>query len=428
MSLITLTDQQRAAISMVFNHRLSILTGKPGTGKTTTVRAILDTAEKQGWRVIQAAPTGKAAKRMIESTGRYAATIHSTLGCEFENGDFTFLHNENHPLPADLVIVDESSMISTDLMYHLIKAINPEKTRALFVGDTGQLPSVGGGAVLRDMLASGTVPHVELDIIHRNAGKIVEACAAIHDGKPFFPEGTLDLEAENPVNLIHIDMGDTAGIHAAIKAIVCERMPLRGYDSTWDVQVISPVNSKGGLSCEAINAVLRDALNPIPSGPLGPEKDEKFRPGDKVINTKNMKVKTTCGGQELIVNGDIGKVIDLDKKHIVVEFYDPPRIVKISRGDNHLLHAYCITCHRFQGSEAPVIIIPLHKQFGYFTNRSWIYTAISRAKQICITIGDFSAINSMINNTKGDDRLTMLKEKIVDAAGRIALEKEFEGI
>ena len=429
MTTITLTSQQQAAVEMPKTNPISILTGKPGTGKTTTVKAIIDWFEDNGFSILQCAPTGKAAKRMIESTGRPASTIHSALGATVEYGEFVFSVNEDNPWYVDLVIIDEASMITTDLFCHVLRGIDPEKTKLLLVGDTGQLPSVGAGAVLRDLIESGVIPHVELDVIHRNSGKIVEACAAIHGGKSFSKASKIDLEAENKVNLIHIDCQEPEMIRGVITTIVTERMPLRGYDSTWDVQVISPVNSKGELSCESLNKALRSRLNNAVQGVVEEKAALKFLPGDKVINTKNMKAMVSKKTTEvMVVNGDIGEILMITDNKLVVEFYDPERVVEIDRGKNHLLHAYCITCHRFQGSEAPVIVIPVHRSFSYFANRSWIYTAISRARDICITVGDFSAIEAMIRNIRDARRVTMLQEKIKHAAYVGELMTAYEGV
>ena len=413
------------AVSMVFDSRISILTGKPGTGKTTTVKAILDRADKEELTIIQAAPTGKAAKRMIESTGRYASTIHSALVAMIDNGDFSFMINENNPFQVDLIIIDEASMITTDLFRHLLAGIDTKKTRLLMVGDTGQLPSVGGGAVLRDLIDSGIIPHTELDIIHRNSGKIVEACAAVHAGKTFSKENRIDLESENKINLIHVDCADQETILSAIETVVSERMPIRGYDPVWDVQVISPVNTRGVLSCDSINTKLRERLNTEPAV----DEKSKFKPGDKVINTRNLKALVHRRAEEVVVvNGDIGKVVYVTDKKLIIDFYDPDRTVEIDKSKNSLLHAYCITCHRFQGSEAPVIIIPVHSSFAFFANRSWIYTAISRAREICITIGDFSAIESMVRNTRDTRRVTMLREKILNEYQSRQLMLKYGGI
>lgn len=413
MAAIQLTDQQLAAIAMVRDNKLSLLTGKPGTGKTTATLEIINWAESAGLKILLAAPTGKAAKRMIEATGRYASTIHYMLECIFMDGEFFFIHNQDNPLIADLVIIDEVSMVTNQLMADLLRAISPS-TKILLVGDSGQLPSVGAGAVLRDLIAIPSIPHTELDIIHRNSGSIVEACAAIHAGLPFSPAKRLALEAESPQNLVHVECATPEKTAVGIRAMVCERMPLRGYDPIWDVQVISPVNSRGGLSCDALNEMLQAELNPLPADSLHPA-DIKLRPGDKVINTKNENADGIESSEKLaIVNGDIGRVVELinGNRDMVIDFFDPARRVKIPVKKNNLLLAYAVTCHRMQGSEAPVVIIPVHRSFGFFVNRSWIYTAISRARQICITVGNFAAVEGMIANNKSHYRITKLADRI----------------
>lgn len=417
---IILNADQQAAVRMVQENQFSILSGKPGTGKTTATKAIIEWAESEKLKVIQCAPTGKAAKRMREATGRDAATIHSTLACIFGDHGFEFQYNETNPLPADLVIIDETSMITNNLMADLLKAINPNQTKVLMVGDPAQLPSIGAGAILRDLINSGEVPVTELKEIQRNSGEIVLACASIHAGKLFTPAKALNLEAENPVNLIHIECMTPEKTLVALRSVVCSRMPLRGYDPVWEVQVISPVNTKGPLSCQAINNMLRDDLNPVKDDDMG---GGKFRAGDKVINTKNEKCETTDGKTVLVVNGDIGKVLEIvpANKEMVVMFFEPDRTVKISLNSNNLLHAYAITCHRFQGSEAPVVVIPVHTSFGFFTTKSWIYTAISRAKEICITIGNFGAIEQMIHNRNDHHRVTRLQERLHEEAGFLSI-------
>jgi exodeoxyribonuclease V alpha subunit len=406
MSEIILTIQQEAAIDMVKKYSISILTGGPGTGKTTTTLKIIQWAQTEKLHIAQAAPTGKAAKRMMDATKHYASTIHALLGCEHINGKFQFIHGKNKPLPCDLLIIDEISMITNDLMCRVMEAVDPRKTKVLFIGDQDQLPSVGPGAVLRDLLASKIIPHTELDIVQRNSGTIVSACHKIKQGILYSPPTILDLEAESPVNLIHVECGTPEKTLAGIEAIFCDRMPLRGYDPINDVQVISPVNEKGLLSCKSINEQLRDRLNPK-AWDAG---DYPLRVGDKVINTKNTEYAGADGngGEEYIVNGDIGFVNEIKPKDLIVTFIDPDRQVVIPKKDKHLLHAYCITCHRFQGSEAPVIIIPVHKQFNMFLSNSWIYTAISRGKEIVITVGAFNTITKAIRNRKPNDRHTKL--------------------
>ncbi len=402
---IVLTDQQQAAVEMAQRSSLSVLTGGPGTGKTTTVNQIVAQVKKQGQTVFLAAPTGKAAKRMMEATGEFASTIHLLLGWEADGENhYRFAYNAENPLNCDLLILDEVSMIDTFLMADVLNAIDPETTRLLLVGDQDQLPSVGPGAVLRDLLASGKMPHVELDVVHRNAGTIVRACHAIKKGQRYEPDAVIDLDAVPPANLIHVECATPEITLDAIESIVCDRMPLRGYDPVNDVQVISPVNERGELSCKAVNERLRNRLNP------GDDDHGKFRVGDRVINTVNGRFPGKDNREYSVVNGDIGFVRELQKKTMLVEFADPERQVLMSKKAGHLLHAYCITCHRFQGSEAPVVLIPVHRQFNYFLSNPWIYTALSRGKEIVITVGTFDTIVRAIKNNTPNARTTMLKE------------------
>lgn len=412
--IIDLTNQQLAAIEMVKKNMISVLIGKPGTGKTTATKEIIRWARSKKMVITQCAPTGKAAKRMIESTGFPAATVHSTLRCGFDNGGFVFYHNRENPLPTDLLIVDELSMMDNWLTARLLEAMDHTRTRILLIGDSGQLPSVSAGAVLRDIVESEMVPVTELDIIHRNSGKIVEACASISEGKSFTPAKALDMETDNKINLIHVNTSNMAGTIKAIVGIAADRMPLRGFDPIWDIQVISPVNKKTDLSCENLNTILQAKMNPASTL----EKGFVFKAGDKVINTKNEKVQKTDNRQSYIVNGDMGRIVDVKKKNIIVEFFEPTREVKLSRSSNNLLLAYAVTCHRMQGSEVPVVIIPVDKAFSYFCDRKWLYTAISRAKDICILVGDFGAVDRMINNTMKLSRHTMLRQRIIDACDR----------
>ena len=437
--MINLTEQQKAAVQMVQENQISLLSGGPGTGKTTAVLEIVNKFEDQNLKVTQAAPTGKAAKRMQEATGRAASTIHAMLGCQFDGNKFAFIHNAKNPLATDLVILDETSMITTDLMARVFEAINTDRgTKLLLVGDPYQLPSVGAGAVFRDFLAAGIFPHIELDVIHRNSGRIVEVCNQIKSGQVYFPDTTLDLQAENPINLIHVECKTPEITQRAVRALVCDRMPIRGYDPVDDIMTLSPVNKKGPLSCLALNRILRQELNPEPHRDPEVVKKElqqkakedarmEFRAGDKVIQCKNDKVETDKGAPTFVVNGDMGKIVLIDKKYIIVDFTEPDRRVVISKRENHLLHAYVITCHRAQGSEAPVVIVPIHQQFNFFLSNSWLYTALSRGKQIVITVGAFSTIERAIKNRTPNDRLTRLKQRFIEY-DRKFLEAEFEGI
>jgi len=416
---IKLTDEQLSAVEMVKNNYVSILTGGPGTGKTTTIKEILTWAQSKKMSVIQCAPTGKAAKRMEEATNYPSSTIHKALGATMEKGKFVFFYGETCPLLTDLIIVDEVSMVTNNLMASLLRAID-KRTKILFVGDQGQLPSVGVGAVLRDFLDSGVVPHIQLTKIHRNSGDIVKVCHAIQKGEK--PVASSELDIKSGKNFRHIE----ASTPEKIIDIICQvvmKMKDRGYDPVWDVQVISPTNVKTNLSCENLNSVLQGLLNPkgkaVDSGDdkngnkngskNGNGKDYKniFRIKDKVIQTKNEQMN-----EGYIVNGDLGFIKSFEKTNMKVNFLWPDREVAIPQKKNDLLLAYCITCHRMQGSEAPVVIIPVHKCFGNFVTRSWIYTAISRAKDICFTVGQFRAVEQAAKRIDMDLRLTMLREKL----------------
>jgi len=422
LTIFKLTSQQLKAIDMVFNNKVSILTGGAGTGKSTTIKYILKKALQLNLIIRQAAPTGKAAKRIIETSGMFASTIHSLLGVTFdEDGNFKFICNEKNPIFADLIILDEVSMIDNNLMYHFIMAVDPERTTLLLIGDSGQLPSVGVGAILRDMISSRKIPHIELDIIHRNSGKIVEACSKVRNGEVYTPNKPkeLDLKAENPINMVHMQCETPEKTLKAIGYLV-ERMGVRGFDMVNDIQVISPVNKKGLLSCESINQLLKEQLNPyIPVknflGEIEPEpENQKFRINDKIINTKNGSMKDVDNEDCVIVNGDIGFIQEFVGKQMIVKFSDPERFVKLPVNSNKLILAYAITCHKFQGSQEKIIIIPFERSFSYHCNSNWLYTGLSRATTLCITVGDFSTIGGMLNNYQNNvERLTMLEQNII---------------
>jgi len=404
----TLKKKQLLAVKRVRQNNVSILCGAPGVGKTYTIRAVLELAEKEGWRTLMAAPTGKAAKRMEEMTKYPASTIHKMLGPIMVDGQFVFQANRKNPLFAQLIIIDELSMIDTWLMDCLLKAIDFTKTKLLLVGDPNQLPSIGCGAILRDIIDSGVIPTTTLTEIQRNAGDIVHACHKIKDGQMYHPSDKLDIEAGKNLRHIHNSPGN---ILLTLRSIVCQKCPELGYDPIWDVQVISPTNKKGNLSCEAINLMLQSELNE------GRKIDGTiFRIGDKVIQTKNANMTGVKRAKEYIVNGDMGKIISTKKSSFVVNFLNPDREVLIPQKGpkNNLLLAYAITCHRAQGSEAPVIILPVTDAYGYFADRTWVYTAISRARDFCVTIGDIDKIKQSVGKIAALHRQTGLKDLLID--------------
>jgi len=406
--MIALTEKQKSIIPLMEQSKIAILTGGPGTGKTETSKAVLNWAKDKKMRIAVAAPTGKAGKRISEAINFKASTIHALLQPRMgNNGNFVFQKNENDLLDIDLLILDEVSMIDNRLMASILKALDINKTKLLLIGDAGQLPSVGPGSILRDLLASKTVSHVELNEIFRNSGDIVKACHKIKDGKYYKPSESLD--PDNGLNLRHVEVRSPERIQEVIRQIVTGRMVDRNFDPIWDCQILSPVNERTVLSCKGLNKVLQAELNSNPAidGTV-------FRKHDKIINRKNEKLKTPIGGEELCLNGDQGTIVDIfeKKKQIIVEFYNPDRTVVVPLHRNELGLAYCLTVHKAQGSEFPVVIIPVHSSFNFFLNRSWVYTGISRASQILITVGEFDTIKRAIDNNVSNERKTMLKEKL----------------
>ena len=405
-----LAADQQEAFRLCLTHPVFILTGAPGTGKTYTLRRIIQQFTEWNKLIALAAPTGKAAKRMSEMIDMPAMTIHRLLGPEprIFKGElyFGFTRGTGSPIPADLLVIDEFSMVDVSLAASLFRAVSVG-TRVLIVGDHYQLPSVGPGAVLRDFLAAG-VPSYELTEIKRNTGDIVQACHAIKDGRPAVP--SLHLDPESGLNFRHIEVSspfrskddDPPGVQDIIRDLVTKRLPMRGYDPVWDVQVLSPTNEHTALSCFDFNTLLQGALNIHPPVPGTP-----FRVGDKVIQRKNETI-----GEEFVVNGDMGEVKDINDAEIVVNFLYPDRLVRIKRKAHHLQLAYCVTVHKMQGSEAPVIILPVHSCFGKFFNREIVYTAISRAQEICITVGEWHAFEQAAGRVGNIRRITRLAELI----------------
>ncbi len=400
-----LAPDQIEAFQLAMMNPIFILTGAPGTGKTYTLKRIIRQYSKWNYLIRLAAPTGKAAKRMtelIDMDGMDAMTIHRLLGPRpiTTNGElrFFFEHGAGFPIPADFIVIDEFSMVDISLAASLFRATKIG-IRVLIVGDHYQLPSVGPGAVLRDLLAAG-VPSYELTEIKRNTGDIVQACHAIKDGRLIAPSSQLD--PETGLNFRHIEESDPFKIQATIRDLVTQRLSMRGYNPVWDVQVLSPMNERTALSCLDLNTLLQNALNINPPVPHTP-----FRIGDKVIQRKNETI-----GSEFVVNGDLGEIQEIDSSEIKVKFLYPDRTVRIKRGAHHLQLAYCITIHKMQGSEAPVIILPLHSCFGGFLNREIIYTAISRAQDIFISVGQWSALETAVGRVGNVKRITRLVELI----------------
>lgn len=424
----SLSESQRAAVAAtVGRSRISLLTGAPGTGKTYTVARIVAAARRAGYSVHMVAPTGKASKRITEHlssaglpelAGLTARTIHRMLGATIhaKTGEWQYAITRQNPFGArSLFVVDEFSMVDTLLAARFLDAVHVDSI-VLLVGDPHQLPSIGAGAVLRDAIAAGTVPHAELTEIRRNAGDLVQALHAIKDGRigdvKFSPR--LDLTAESPQNLRMIE-SDESELYSDLLEVI-QRMQARGFDPIWDVQVMAPLNDRGGFSCDALNPLLAQALNPTADS----HKGLAFRVGDKVVRSKNGTVAgryhdpadrpDTCEpGYVDVVNGDIGRVESITEKTIAVRHWSPDRTAEYPRREHKLRLAYCLTVHKMQGSSAPIALLPMHESFvGPIWSREWIYTAISRAEKAAILVGSEEVARRAMMRPGGNRRKTRL--------------------
>lgn len=384
-------DQKDAVIAVAAGSGVFILTGAPGTGKTYAAKRILDSFT--GKRVLQVAPTGKAAKRLQEQTGQEAMTIHRALEPLPQAGAFIFGRDEQNPLDADIVVCDESSMLDNWLTARLLHAMRPS-ARLILIGDVHQLPSVGAGNILKDMIAAG-VPSIELETIKRqDAGLIIRNCHRVKNG----------MDIETPVDpdldFMFIPREGEDAIQKTIITLLQKLPTSKQIDKLDDIQVIVPRRAKVALSCASLNPILQKVL-------VGdPGEGNKFQEGDKVIQTVNEYVKG-------LVNGDIGKVKEIIGKDMWVKFDNPVREVQLDVKSNGLELAYAITCHKFQGSECQVIIAPIHTSGGALVcQRNWLYTAISRAQKLCILVGDRVEINKIIKRKSQQVRYTRLAARL----------------
>jgi exodeoxyribonuclease V alpha subunit len=393
-----LSKEQQAAIAMALSHPVSILTGGPGTGKTTCLKALITALEAEQKRYALASPTGRAAKRLSEATGRPAQTIHRLLEYSPLDG---FKHNEENPLLLDFLIVDETSMLDLLLMNNLLKAIRPQ-TQVLFVGDVDQLPSVGAGDVLRNLIASGIAPVTRLNTIFRQAAnsKIITNAHLINQGKmPVFVQGDGDFflfPAEDA----------TAAADWVIQTVT-ERIPQKfGFDPVRDIQVLSPIY-RGPAGVTILNDRLQESLNP----PAVHKSEHRlygttFRMGDKVMQTQNNYDKD-------IYNGDIGfiQAIDLIEQTLTVDF--DGRFVSFDWSEaDELTLAYAVSVHKAQGSEFPVVVMPVVTQHYTMLQRNLLYTAITRARTLCVLTGSRRAIGLAVKNNKVTQRFTALEWRL----------------
>ena len=394
LELDGLAQDQQDAVARAITTSVSILTGAPGTGKTHAIKRIIEAFPDD--EVALAAPSGKAAKRMFEQTGHPASTIHRLLEPQKSSGRFVFIRNATCPIEADLIVLDEVSMVDVWLMARFLEAVAPG-TRLILVGDTHQLPSVGPGNILKDLIASQTIPCSELTLIKRQEdGLIIRACHRIKNGQ--------DVRCENSTasDFFFLPRDSEGAICETLLELVGRRLPARFQaDPLRDIQIITPLREKTGLSCKILNAICQRRLNLKPEIP-----GCRFKIGDKVIQTKNKYDLE-------LMNGDIGYVLAADEatRTLTVAFEAPERIVQLSFTERDLDLAYVITAHKFQGSEARIIVIPIHRAFGpLIMQRNWLYTAVSRAKEVCILVGHRQEIPRIISRNQQQRRFTRLVE------------------
>jgi exodeoxyribonuclease V alpha subunit len=394
---VSLAPAQREAIELASSRKVVVITGGPGVGKTTIVRAVLGLFDRGGLRTRLAAPTGRAAKRMSEATGREAVTLHRLL--EFDPKARVFLRNDENPVDAGAFVIDEASMIDVELMAALVQAI-PRQARLVFVGDVDQLPSVGPGAVLRDVIDSGVVPTSRLTAIFRQAkgSLIVENAHRIHEGQA--PVSDQSQSGEFYV----LERKDDEAAADAILEMIATRIPKRfGLDAKRDVQLLTPMH-RGACGTIAMNERLQALLNP--TGPSVKVGHRLYRLGDKVMQLKNDYDRE-------VYNGDVGFITRIDEaeRKLVVSFEE--REVDYGEPDlDELSLAYATSIHKSQGSEYPAVVIPMLMHHFVMLSRNLLYTAVTRGRKLVVLVADPRAINLALAETRREARSTSLAARL----------------
>ncbi len=411
-----LAQSQREAVEGAFLNGIEVITGGPGTGKTTIINCIVSIFENLGLKVFMAAPTGRAAKRMAEATGREAKTIHRLLEIGKYNEDaLDEIENETSNIECDVLVVDEASMIDISLMNALLKAMQLG-TRLIIVGDVDQLPSVGPGNVLRDIIDSEAVKVVRLNEIFRQGQEsmIVQNAHLINEGKmPILNSKNSDFYLERAA--------DSNIMMEKIIGLVKTRLPKfnKSWDSIKDIQVLSPMR-KGDMGIDNLNIELQKVLNP-----KGKEKAEKelrevvFRVGDKVMQIKNNYTlewykKNTYEEGKGVFNGDVGYITEIDEeKNTVTVSFEDDKVVEYEEADlDEITLAYAVTIHKSQGSEFPVVVMPMFMGPPLLMNRNLLYTGITRAKKLVVLVGNTQVVEFMKNNNRSFERYSGLKWRI----------------
>ncbi len=398
---LALNEGQRRAVGVALRHKVSVLTGGPGTGKTTAMRTVIRRLEAKGQRYVLAAPTGRAAKRLAEATGRQAKTIHRLLEFKPQKG-LQFQRNEENPIEADMVIIDEASMLDLLLAHHLLKAIHPE-SHLLLVGDVDQLPSVGAGNVLHDIIESGVAQVVSLTEIFRQAegSLIVENAHRINRGQmPRFSRST-----DGDFFLFPAEDAEQAA--DLIVDLVQNRIPRTfGFQPGSDIQVLSPLH-RGAAGVSELNRRLQQALNP--PAQKKPERRRGaylFRLGDRVMQIRNNYDKE-------VYNGDMGRIVALNpvEQELTVRIDEREVGYDFSELDE-LVHAYAVSVHKSQGSEFPAVVVPVLAQHYIMLQRNLLYTAVTRAQKLVVLVGTRRAIGMAVRNNKIRDRHTALGQRL----------------
>jgi exodeoxyribonuclease V alpha subunit len=399
---VELDPSQRAAVASALRPGVTVITGGPGTGKTTLLRILLRVFLERGAIVKLASPTGRAARRLEEATRAPASTLHRLL--EFDPSTNRFARTMGQPLEADVVVVDEASMVDVPLMAALLEALPIDKPdmSLVLVGDVDQLPSVGPGQVLRDVIESGVVPVARLSTLHRQSegSGLIQAARDLREGRV-----PVSGERAGVADVFLLPRADAEEAVQTLLKVVSERLPAMGFDPRSEVQVLAPTR-RGALGTERLNTELQARLNPETQAILRGERS--FRKNDRVICTKNRY-------DVEVFNGDIGRILEVSEGGLSIDF--DGRVVPWERMDLGMLDlAYAITVHKSQGSEYPAVVLALHGSHGLMLRRNLFYTAATRPKRFLCVVGNPEAWGRAVRNVGGDDRNTLLAERLKESA------------